>query len=140
MSAQRGVRSVEDAGRLERAYNDSRGLTARFNRNILTVLTRELRADFVLERFEHVARFDAEHEWIEMLLRSSSEQAVSVRELGLHVQFAAGEEMRTEISVKFRQEGVARELAGAGLRIERCWTDGRGDFLLCLARRRLPQA
>jgi L-histidine N-alpha-methyltransferase len=128
-----GTDLVKDVGRLEAAYDDSAGVTAAFNRNLLVRLNRELRADFVTERFEHVARFDVEREWIEMCLRSTCDQVVTVAALGLEVSFAAGEEMRTEISAKFRPEGIEGELVAAGLRPARFWTDPDGDFGLSLA-------
>jgi len=129
-----GTDLVKDVGRLEAAYDDQAGVTAEFNRNVLRVLNRELDADFVPERFTHVARFDPDHEWVEMLLRSTVDQTATMRRLELEVAFAAGEEMRTEISAKFRPEGVERELAAAGFELLRWWTDPGGDFGLSLAR------
>ena len=128
-----GLDLVKDVGRLEAAYNDTRGVTAAFNRNVLSVLNGELRADFVPDRFEHVARWDSRNEWIEMLLRSKCRQRVRIEDLDLEADFAEGEEMRTEISAKFRRERIAAELEEAGLRLERWWTDGAGGFALCLA-------
>jgi L-histidine N-alpha-methyltransferase len=128
-----GTDLVKDENRLVRAYDDAAGVTAEFNRNVLLVLNRELKADFDPEAFAHVARWDAEHEWIEMRLRSVRDQQVNVAALDLGVPFAAGEEMRTEISAKFRREGVERELAAAGLAMTRWWTDPAGDFGLSLA-------
>jgi L-histidine N-alpha-methyltransferase len=128
-----GVDLVKDVARLEAAYNDSAGLTAEFNRNILLVLNRELQGDFRPDRFEHVARWDAENEWIEMVLRSTREQEVELAGLDLRVSFAAGEEMRTEISAKFRRAGVEAELADAGLELRHWWQHPSGDFALVLA-------
>jgi L-histidine Nalpha-methyltransferase len=128
-----GVDLVKDVARLEAAYNDPAGLTAEFNRNILSVLNRELGADFEPRHFGHVARWDRGNEWIEMVLRSAREQVVDVSELDLQVRFAAGEEMRTEISAKFRRERVDEELAAAGLELERWWPHASGDFALALA-------
>jgi L-histidine N-alpha-methyltransferase len=128
-----GTDLVKDPGRLVRAYDDAAGVTAAFNRNVLTVINRELDADFDEERFAHVARWDAEGEWIEMWLRSAQDQRVRVDALDLEVSFAAGEEMRTEISAKFRRERVIDELGGAGLRVDHWWTDRAGDFALSLA-------
>jgi L-histidine N-alpha-methyltransferase len=128
-----GTDLVKDEGRLVRAYDDAEGVTAEFNRNVLLVLNRELKADFDPEAFTHVAVWDTEHEWIEMRLRSVREQQVNVAALDLGVPFAAGEEMRTEISAKFRRAGVERELAAAGLAMTRWWTDPAGDFGLSLA-------
>jgi L-histidine Nalpha-methyltransferase len=129
-----GTDLVKDTGRLLRAYDDAAGVTAEFNRNVLDVVNRELAADFNLSQFQHVARWDAANEWIEMRLRSAREQQVRIGELGLTVSFAAGEEMRTEISAKFRRDRLRAELAGAGLETVRFWTDRDGDFGLTLAR------
>ena len=130
-----GTDLVKDTGRLLRAYNDSAGVTAEFNRNVLKVINRELRADVDVEEFEHVAIWDAEREWIEMRLRSVRAQVVTVGDLGLTVSFDAGEQMRTEVSAKFRPAGIRAELAGAGFRTLRFWTDPDGDFGLTLAER-----
>jgi dimethylhistidine N-methyltransferase len=131
-----GTDLVKDAGRLQRAYDDAAGVTAEFNRNVLRVVNRELAADFDLDSFEHVAIWDATNEWIEMRLRSTREQSVTIGDLGLTVQFGAGEEMRTEISAKFRRDKVRDELAAAGLDMINFWTDPAGDFGLSLSRRR----
>ena len=124
---------MKDTGRLLRAYDDAAGVTAAFNRNILVVVNRELDADFDVDEFRHVALWDAENEWIEMRLRAERAQQVTINDLGLAVSFAAGEELRTEISAKFRRERIEAELATAGMRMVRFWTDRRGDFGLTLA-------
>ena len=129
-----GADLVKDVARLEAAYNDGAGLTAEFNRNILRVLNRELGAEFDPDRFEHEARWDAANEWIEMLLRSAYEQRVHVEALELDVPFAAGEALRTEISAKFRREGLERELGEAGFETAAWWEHSTGDFALVLAR------
>jgi L-histidine N-alpha-methyltransferase len=128
-----GTDLVKDPARLVRAYDDAAGVTAEFNRNVLRVLDRELGADFDPDAFEHVAVWDAEQEWIEMRLRSRAGQVVRVAALDLEVPFAAGEEMRTEVSAKFRREGVEGELAAAGLRTTHWWTDPDGDFGVSLS-------
>ena len=128
-----GTDLVKDRERLLRAYDDAAGVTAEFNRNILMVVNRELDADFAVGEFEHVAVWDAASEWIEMRLRPAREQHVRVGDLGLAVSFAAGEDLRTEISAKFRRAGIEAELAAAGLRTLRFWTDPDGDFGLTLA-------
>ena len=128
-----GTDLVKDPAVLVAAYDDSAGVTAAFNKNVLSVLNAELGADFDLDAFEHVAAWDAGREWIEMRLRAASAQSVRVSELGLTVEFAAGEEMRTEVSAKFRQAGVAAELAAAGLAMRSWWTDPDGQFGLSLA-------
>jgi len=130
-----GVDTRKDAARLEAAYADRLGVTAAFNRNVLSVLDHELDADFDPDAFDHVARWNATAEWIEMWLRSQRAQTVHLRTLGLTVEFAAGEEMRTEISAKFRRDVVEAELHAAGMRPEAWWTDAAGDFALTLARR-----
>jgi len=128
-----GTDLVKDVRRLEAAYDDEAGVTAEFNRNVLHVLNRELGADFVPGRFDHVARYDAEEEWIEMWLRSTVDQQVTVADLGLTVDFRAGEAMRTEISAKFRRTGIEAELGDAGLALARWWTDADGDFAVSLS-------
>ena len=128
-----GTDLVKDRARLEAAYDDTEGVTAAFNRNVLSVLNRRLGADFVPERFEHVARYDDESEWVEMLLRSTCSQTVAVRALGRQASFGAGEEMRTEVSAKFRREGVEAELLAAGLKPAEWWTDSAADFAVSLA-------
>jgi L-histidine Nalpha-methyltransferase len=129
-----GTDLVKDPARLVAAYDDAAGVTAEFNRNVLHVVNRALHADFVPESFTHVARWNADDKWIEMRLRADGPQHVEVLDLGLAVDFAAGEEMRTEISAKFRRERVERELDAAGLALDRWWTDPAGDFALSLAR------
>jgi L-histidine N-alpha-methyltransferase len=128
-----GTDLVKDRTRLEAAYDDAQGVTAEFNRNVLQVLNRELGADFDPDRFRHVARFDEIDEWIEMRLRSIGRQTVHVPALGLTVEFADGEDLRTEISAKFRRSTVRAELEVAGLTPVEWWTDPAGDFALSLA-------
>ncbi|GAA2002286.1 L-histidine N(alpha)-methyltransferase [Nocardiopsis rhodophaea] len=128
-----GIDLVKAPDRLRAAYDDSQGVTAEFNRNVLRVINRELDADFDPDAFAHVAVWDAEAEWIEMRLRSTGPQHVHVGALDLDVGFDAGEEMRTEISAKFRREGVEGELARAGLTLTHWWTDPDGDFALLVA-------
>jgi L-histidine N-alpha-methyltransferase len=129
-----GADLVKAPQRLLRAYDDARGVTAEFNRNVLRVINRELAADFDVTRFEHVAIWDAAEERIEMRLRSTRAQTVRVGALDLVVEFAAGEEMRTEISAKFRRERFESSATAAGLRIDRWWTDRDRDFVLSLVR------
>jgi len=128
-----GTDLVKDTGRLVRAYDDAAGITALFNKNVLAVVNRELDADFDIDGFEHVARWNAEEERIEMWLRASTSQRVYVGALDLTVDFAAGEQMLTEVSSKFRPDGVAAELAATGLRRTHWWTDAAGDFGLSLS-------
>ncbi|MEA2826509.1 MAG: L-histidine Nalpha-methyltransferase [Actinomycetota bacterium] len=128
-----GTDLVKDVDRLVAAYDDGAGVTAAFNRNVLAVVNRELDADFAPDRFAHVALFDTDQEWIEMRLRSERRQQVRVGDLDLVVDFEAGEDMRTEISAKFRRQGVESELSAAGLALTRWWTDPAGDFALSLS-------
>ena len=130
-----GTDLVKDTGRLVAAYDDARGVTAEFNKNVLHVMNRELAADFDVDAFEHVAIFDADREWIEMRLRSTRAQTVRLRALDLEVEFAAGEDMRTEVSAKFTRARVDAELRAAGMRLVQWWTDPAGDFAVSLARR-----
>lgn len=128
-----GTDLVKDVGRLEAAYDDAQGVTAEFNLNVLRVVNRELGADFDLTGFRHRAFFDPHEEWIEMRLVSERAQTVRIEALALEVEFAAGEELRTEISAKFRRTRVEGELAGAGLQLVRWMTDPADDFALSLA-------
>ncbi|MGI5479473.1 L-histidine N(alpha)-methyltransferase [Streptomyces lavendofoliae] len=128
-----GTDLVKDERTLVAAYDDAAGVTAAFNKNVLAVLARELGADVDPDDFDHVAVWDREKEWIEMRLRAREHLTVKIRELDLAVTFEAGEEMRTEVSAKFRQEGVRGELAAAGLELAHWWTDEEGRFALSLA-------
>ncbi|MFE0577364.1 L-histidine N(alpha)-methyltransferase [Streptomyces sp. NPDC058874] len=128
-----GTDLVKDEAVLVTAYDDARGVTAEFNKNVLAVINRELDADFHTADFEHVAVWNSEQEWIEMRLRARSELTVKVRDLDLVVAFAEGEEILTEVSAKFRQEGVRKELAAAGLELTQWWTDAAGRFALSLS-------
>lgn len=128
-----GTDLVKDAATLERAYDDAAGVTAEFNLNVLRVLDRELGADFDTGRFAHVARFDAEHDRVEMYLRSTQAQTVSVDALERRFTFARDELMRTEISTKFRRETVARELGAGGFALTAWWQDSGSRFALSLS-------
>jgi L-histidine N-alpha-methyltransferase len=130
-----GTDLVKDRGRLEAAYNDSAGVTAAFNKNVLSVLNHELGADFDLGAFEHVAFWDAENLWVDIRLRSLARQAVEISSLEMSVAFGRGEEMRTEISTKFARDGLAGIYAEAGLEMVEWWTDPEDLFALSLARR-----
>jgi L-histidine Nalpha-methyltransferase len=130
-----GTDLVKDVERLEAAYDDSAGVTAAFNRNVLAVINRRLHADFDPDAFAHRALYDTDNDWIEMRLVSARKQRVHVADLDLAVDFAADEEMRTEISAKFTAARVEAELADAGLELANWWTDDGGDFGLSLARK-----
>ena len=128
-----GADLVKSPARLVAAYNDPTGVTREFNLNVLRVLNRELDADFDLSAFEHVARWNAEAEWMEIYLRSNRRQTVRLAALELEVEFGPGELMRTEISAKFHLPSLAGELKDAGLATQRCWTDDAADFAVLLA-------
>ncbi|MGW6699484.1 L-histidine N(alpha)-methyltransferase [Nocardia sp. NPDC055049] len=131
-----GAGLVIDPAVLVPAYDDAAGVTAEFNRNVLHVLNHRLDADFVPEKFDHVALWDAENEWIEMRLRATEAMTATVAGLNLTVDFAAGEEMRTEISAKFRPDSLAAELHRAGFTPTHTWTDPDNRFILSLSERR----
>jgi L-histidine N-alpha-methyltransferase len=130
-----GLDLVKDPARLVAAYDDSAGVTAEFNRNVLHVLNRELGADFEPAAFEHRSVWDATNEWIEMRLRASKPMRVDIPDIGVTLDFAAGDEIRTEISSKFRRSAVAAELTSAGLTPVGWWADPADDFALALATR-----
>lgn len=127
-----GTDLVKNPTRLVAAYDDAAGVTAAFNRNVLAALNRQLKADFVPDAFDHVASWDSEQEWMEMRLRAQHPQRVHVAELGLDMELAQGESIRTEISAKFRRLGLTTECAAAGLRPLGWWTDRDDDFALSL--------
>jgi L-histidine N-alpha-methyltransferase len=129
-----GTDLVKETARLEAAYDDAAGVTAEFNKNVLHVLNRELSADFDLDAFEHVARFDDREERMDIRLRSLADQTVRLDELDLTISFAAGEEMRTEISTKFTRERLECVYTEAGLEMCGWFTDAAGDYALTLAR------
>jgi L-histidine N-alpha-methyltransferase len=130
-----GTDLVKDPRIIEAAYDDSAGVTAQFNLNVLRVVNRELGADFDVEAFEHVAFFDRKREWIEMRLRAREEQHVHVAKLNLDVDFAAREELRTEISAKFTPERLRADLAAAGLVLVELYSDPDDLFAVSLSRR-----
>jgi len=130
-----GTDLVKDPAVLEAAYDDSAGVTAEFNRNVLRVINRELDADFDVDAFEHVAFFDREREWIEMRLRSERRMDVHIGRLGLDVAFAPREELRTEISAKFTLKRLGADLAAAGLELRDVLTDPEERFALSLSAR-----
>jgi ergothioneine biosynthesis protein EgtB len=130
-----GVDLVKDPARLVAAYDDSAGVTAEFEKNVLAVVNAKLGADFDLSRFDYVARWDSAAEHISMGLRSRGDQSVTVADLGLTVTLADGEEIGTEISAKFRRPGITSELEAAGFVPMGWWTDACGDFAVTLAQR-----
>ncbi|MGP3973819.1 L-histidine N(alpha)-methyltransferase [Streptomyces sp. 8N114] len=128
-----GTDLVKDPATLVAAYDDPDGVTAAFNKNVLHVLNRELGADFDPDDFTHVAVWDSENEWIEMRLRARRALSAKLPAVDLSVDFQPGEELRTEVSAKFRRQGVRAELAAAGMRLHRWWTDPRHRFAVTLA-------
>ncbi|HWI21819.1 MAG TPA: L-histidine N(alpha)-methyltransferase [Baekduia sp.] len=131
-----GTDLVKEPAVIEAAYNDAAGVTAAFNLNVLTVINRELNADFDVAAFEHVSFFDRQREWIEMRLRALRPMRVRIADLDLTVSFAAGEEMRTEISTKFTPARLESDLAAAGLEPAARYTDPEELYALTLARAR----
>ena len=129
-----GTDLVKDPAVLEAAYNDSQGITAEFNKNVLRVINRELDARFDPDAFEHVAFWDADNEWVDIRLRSLVEQFIDIRDLDMQVHFARNEEMRTEISTKFTRERLEAGYSDAGLELVEWWTDPEELFALSLAR------
>jgi L-histidine Nalpha-methyltransferase len=129
-----GTDLVKDRETLEAAYDDRQGVTAEFNKNVLSVVNNELGADFDLGAFEHRARWDPENLWVDIRLRSLRDQTVTIDALGLRVRFAEGEEMRTEISTKFARPGLEAIYSEAGLELTDWWTDPEGLYALSLAR------
>ncbi|MDJ0394022.1 L-histidine N(alpha)-methyltransferase [Rhodococcus sp. G-MC3] len=130
-----GVGLVIDENVLVPAYDDAAGVTAQFNANVLSVLNDKLGANFDPQKYQHVALWNPDAEWIEMRLRATEDQQVHIADLDLDVTLERGEELRTEISAKFRRDGIERELVDAGFRIDEFWTDSEDKFALILARR-----
>jgi L-histidine N-alpha-methyltransferase len=127
-----GLDLVKDVARLEAAYNDPEGVTEAFVRNALTAVDRELDATFDQRRFAYEARWDPDHEWMDIGFRARQAHEVSVRRLGIELTFDTGESLRAEISSKFRRERFELEAAGAGLRVDSWWTDRAGDFAVAV--------
>jgi L-histidine N-alpha-methyltransferase len=129
-----GTDLVKDPATLVAAYDDSAGVTAAFNRNVLHVLNAELHATFDPSTFEHHAVWNEAEEWIEMRLRSTVDQVVRITDLDLDIEFTKDEDLLTEISSKFTPERVEAELWDAGFVVEKTWTNPEGEFQLTLAR------
>jgi dimethylhistidine N-methyltransferase/ergothioneine biosynthesis protein EgtC len=128
-----GADLVKDPDVLIRAYDDARGVTADFNKNVLHVLNRELGADFDPAAFDHVARWNEAEERVEMRLRARTAQPAKIPGLDMTVPLSAGEEVRTELSCKFRRESLPRELHEGGFTVRHWWTDRVNRFALLLA-------
>ncbi len=115
------------------AYDDAAGVTAEFNLNLLQVLNRELDGNLPIEAFSHRAVWNSEQERIEMRLRANRTVDACLAAISLRVHFDEGEEMLTEISSKFHRKGISAELAAAGLRVQRWWTDPLEAFAVSLS-------
>ena len=130
-----GLDLVKDRRVLERAYNDSAGVTAAFNLNVLHVLNARTGADFDPHAWEHVAFYDEARDWIEMRLRSRVAQRVALPAIELELGFEAGDEIRTEISAKFTRASLLRRLDGTGLALRQWHVDEEQRFALALLTR-----
>lgn len=131
-----GFDLVKDIETIERAYNDNAGVTDAFNKNLLTVLNRELGADFDLSAFDHHAFYNEPESRIEMHLVSRRAQRVKLIDLDITIEFAAGESLRTELSHKYTRRSVEALLEAGNLTLDMWETDPDGKFALGLARRR----
>ena len=121
-----GVDLKKDVDVLRAAYNDSEGVTAAFNKNLLRRMNRELDATFALDQFEHQALWNEEAGCIEMHLRSRADQTVTVA--GEPIAFSEGETIRTEYSYKYTLDDFEALAAEAGLAVEQVWTDPKSYF------------
>ena len=130
-----GVDLIKDPARLLAAYDDADGITAEFEKNVLTVLNRELEGDFDPDRFDYVATFDNRTGEVRMSLRSVGAQRVRLAAIGAQLDFDDGEEIHTESSYKFTREGINTELEAAGFVSMGWWTDACADFAVVLAQR-----
>jgi len=130
-----GTDLVKDSHRLIAAYDDSQGVTAEFILNALRIVNRELGADFALDAFTYVPFWDPRLERMDLRLRAEVPQDVKIPGAGIEFSLAPGEEIRVEISAKFRTEAIPRELGAAGFGVTQIYTDPDGDYALTLARR-----
>jgi L-histidine Nalpha-methyltransferase len=129
-----GTDLAKDPSILVPAYDDAQNVTARFNKNILRRLNQDLDADFDLDRFRHVARWNAAQSRMEMHLESLQPQTVNLRSLGLEVRLGNGERIHTENSYKYTPASVREMLRAAGFYLEKSWLDRKKWFALHLAR------
>ena len=128
-----GVDLVKPVEILEAAYNDASGVTARFNKNILRVVNRELGGDFDPDEFEHLAFFNAKESQIEMHLVARNEVQVRLEALDLDLWIEPGERIHTEVSRKFTRESTEKILWEAGFEIRKWFLSDNGYFGLALA-------
>jgi L-histidine Nalpha-methyltransferase len=129
-----GFDLIKDADVLDAAYNDAKGVTAAFNKNVLARINRELGGSFDLDAFEHVAFWNRRKSRIEMHLESVYEQTAWVEDLGRGFHFEKGERIHTENSYKFNMSSIRRLLRRAGFKLEKSWTDDQDWFCEALAR------
>jgi L-histidine Nalpha-methyltransferase len=129
-----GTDLVKDTTVLLPAYDDAQGVTARFNKNVLARINRELGGNFDLDLFRHVALWNPDNSRIEMHLESILDQTVKIKLIGLEVPFAKGERIHTENSYKYTLPSVRKTLLDTGFEIESTWTDAKDWFGTHLAR------
>lgn len=130
-----GFDPKKDVGKILAAYNDEQGVTARFVRNVLVVINTKLGADFDISEFEFVPLWDGAEGRIDLRLRSSVPQQISVEDLGLNVKLGEGEEIRVEISTKFSPDQLSKELEQAGFSVRSVFLADQNEFGLLLAER-----
>jgi L-histidine N-alpha-methyltransferase len=129
-----GTDLAKDPSILVPAYDDAQNVTAEFNKNILRRINQDLDADFDLDRFRHVARWNAAQSRMEMHLESLQPQTVNLQSLGLRIKLGNGERIHTENSYKYTIPSVREMLRASGFSLERSWLDGKKWFALHLAR------
>ena len=127
-----GLDLVKSPESLLAAYDDSAGVTAAFNKNILRVVNRELDADFDIDAFDYSATWDETTECVSMGLVAQCDMVVTIGDLGMKIEFEAGELLHNEVSCKFRRGTIAEQLATAGLEISRWWTDPEERFAVAM--------
>lgn len=130
-----GVQLITERRRLEAAYNDTQGITAKFNKNIIRVLNNQFGSHSDAESFEHVARYNEADHRIEMWLRSREDQTLDIQDLGLHIHLKQGEEIRTEISTKYDRPLVEALLAASGFAMVKWYSDPDSLIGLALAKK-----
>ena len=128
-----GTDLVKDIPTIEAAYDDSLGVTAEFNRNVLSVINRELKGGFELSKFQHEASYNSTLDRVEIRLRSLEAQVVPIEALGIEVVFQPGESILTEISRKFTRESVERAYESGGFRLREWYEDADGWYAMSLA-------
>ena len=131
-----GMDLVKDTDRIEAAYNDKAGVTAAFNRNVLSSVNDRFDATFDVDAFAHRAFFDTERQWIEMRLVAKRPTTATIPDLELTLAFDPGDEIRTEISCKYTLASFESKLADTGLRVDQWVTDDERLFALALLGRK----